>query len=283
MNLESIRKNVIIAIFSDEVLVEQLVLKGGNALELVHRVLSRGSVDIDLSLARDFKNLSDIRERIFRALRQRFRELGFVVFDEQFLKVPREVSNDQMEWWGGYNVRFKLISDELHTRFRGNLDEMNRRAQEVDSLHRRTFKIDISKYEYCEGKESAHLDGHAIVVYSVEMCALEKLRAICQQSREYQPVTHKRPRARDFYDIFAIVTRLGIDLSLPENLKLCRNIFAAKRVPLNLLSRIEQSFDFHSADWESVRAAVVGETFDFEFYFQFVLAEIEKLHSLWKV
>ena len=50
MDFTQIRRLVVIAMFSDDVLMERLVLKGGNALELVHRLVDRGSLDIDLSM-----------------------------------------------------------------------------------------------------------------------------------------------------------------------------------------------------------------------------------------
>lgn len=54
MDLADIRRTVIMAIFADDLLMEKLVLKGGNALELVLGLVTRGSVDIDLSMAGDF-------------------------------------------------------------------------------------------------------------------------------------------------------------------------------------------------------------------------------------
>jgi hypothetical protein len=59
---------------------------------------------------------------------------------------------------------------------------------------------------------------------------IEKLRAICQQMPEYTHRTRHSGRARDFYDIYCVVTELGIDLGSEENLELARRIFAAKQV-----------------------------------------------------
>ena len=42
--LEKIKKLVIIAIFSDDEFMERLVLKGGNALDLVHHITPRASL-----------------------------------------------------------------------------------------------------------------------------------------------------------------------------------------------------------------------------------------------
>src|SRR5260370_29581935 len=77
-----IRRVAIIAMFSDDTLMEKLVLKGGNALDLVHRIGGRASMDIDLSIdGEDFADVEDLRNRIFRALESRFDSEGFVLFD----------------------------------------------------------------------------------------------------------------------------------------------------------------------------------------------------------
>jgi len=281
LDFTEIRRRVIIAMFSDEVLLARLALKGGNALELVHRVLTRGSVDVDLSIEGEFRDVDDTRERIFRALRREFEAVGRVVFDEFFVIVPPGLTEDSTPWWGGYYAEFKLIEKDLADSLGGDLERMRIQAQTFDPRHGRKFRVDISKHEYCTGKVAAKLDGRTIYVYTEEMCAVEKLRAICQQMSAYGR-TNPTPRARDFYDVYATVTRRGLDLSLPENLALFRHIFEAKRVPLVLLARIGETREFHRPDWDAVRDTVAGEVFDFDIYFDFVLDEVAKLETLWE-
>ena len=84
MDFDEIRRLTITALFSDDELYEQIVLKGGNAISLVYGYGSRGSLDLDFSIERDFPELDDTRRRIFKALHQRFSSAGLVVFDEQF-------------------------------------------------------------------------------------------------------------------------------------------------------------------------------------------------------
>lgn len=48
--LDEIRKLGIIAMFSDDELMEMLVLKGGNAMALFYSEYSRASIDLDFSL-----------------------------------------------------------------------------------------------------------------------------------------------------------------------------------------------------------------------------------------
>jgi nucleotidyltransferase AbiEii toxin of type IV toxin-antitoxin system len=282
--LEEIRKRVVRALFSDEQLLDDLVLKGGNALELVHRVVSRGSIDIDLSIPNVFENPDDVAKRIREALVGEFQEVGLTVFDYNFQTLPPGLTDDATPWWGGYRAEFKLISTERERVLGGNLEDMQRQAHPIDDHQGRTFKVDISKHEYCDGKIKFSLDGRTIYVYSLEMCVIEKLRALCQQMPDYAPTenSNKRPRARDFYDIYSAVTRAGLDLSLPENAELCRSIFAAKRVPLTLLGRIEETREYHRLDWDAVQIAIGTEVLDFETYFDFVVEEAAKLEALWK-
>jgi len=98
---ERIKKLVIIAMFSDDVLMERLVLKGGNALDLIHHVSARASVDVDLSMAGDFT--SDERfallGRIEKALRDTFRPEGYQVFDVKLQDQPKALT-------AGFNGRF---------------------------------------------------------------------------------------------------------------------------------------------------------------------------------
>ncbi len=275
-----IRRRVITSLFTDPVLAERLVLKGGNALELAHRVITRGSIDVDLSIADEFEDVVDIGSRMFHALRAEFAAVGYRLFDESFRVVPPDLVDDPRPWWGGYKVEFKLIEEVRAQGLTADLDRMRRESSTVDHRQGRRFSIDISKHEYCQGKVEVELDGQSIFAYSEEMCVIEKLRAICQQMPEY-PLTNRRPRARDFYDIYSTVTRRAIDLALPENLEVFRKVFAAKRVPLRLLARIGRTRDFHESDWDAVRAAVIGEVFEFEIYFEFVVEEVSKLDSLW--
>lgn len=48
--IEQIKKLALIALFSDDDLMNTLVLKGGNALDLIYRVDNRASLDLDFSI-----------------------------------------------------------------------------------------------------------------------------------------------------------------------------------------------------------------------------------------
>lgn len=282
MELDKVKRVAIIAMFSDDVLMRQLVLKGGNALDIVHGISSRGSIDVDFSLPDDFDDAEDCKRRICRALRERFDSAGFVVFDEKVEERPAVVTADRLAWWGGYAVEFKIIPKDRQERLASDIVSMRRQAHVVGPRQRRIFKIDISKHEYCDPKVETELDDYTIYVYSPVMIAIEKVRAICQQMPKYEPVGNKRPRARDFYDVCRILEAREVDLGSPENIELFRAIFEAKRVPLSLIGKIAEHREFHRSDWPAVVDTVSGEVSNFNVYFDQVLDALAPLKSLWE-
>ncbi len=280
MDLAQIRRLVIVAMFSDDELLARLTLKGGNALNLVYRVGSRVSVDVDLSLEADFPDLKDAERRIFEALKVRFSEVGLTVFDQTMVSRPL-IQKAGREKFGGYEITFKLMGSEKYHR----LSDSARRQREsivVGPLNQRSFRVQISTYEYCSGKREIELDDYTISVYTPEMLAIEKLRAICQQMPNYLLRRNQTPRARDFYDIHSVISATQIDLVTPTNLQLARDIFAAKEVPLQLISKICEQREFHRQDWPAVEVSVSGKLRDFDFYFDFVVEHAQLLKALWE-
>ena len=147
----------------------------------------------------------------------------------------------------------------------------------MDSLpigpgQKRVFSVQISKNEYTDGKQEFELDDYRIYVYSLEMLLLEKLRALCQQMKEYEFSSHPTARARDFYDIHLVLTRTGTDLSTEENADLLRQIFAAKKVPVRLLELLPRYRDFHRQDWAAVVNTVPDDLPDYNFHFDRVMS-----------
>jgi len=272
---------VIVALFSDDVLFNHLVLKGGNALNLVHGLGTRTSLDVDFSMDQDFSDIDEARGRIFRALRDRMESLGLVVFDESFRVEPGQPSVSKRDKWGGYQIEFKLIERNKYHALNNEPRKRQIDARVIGPAQERVFKIQISKWEYCDSKEETQLDDYAIYVYPTVLIAIEKLRAICQQMPEYPLRGHKKPRGRDFYDIFTVVTETGVDLASGENLDTLRYVFAAKNVPFSLLRFISDQREFHRPDWANVQNSVSGELRSFDFYFDFVLEQALKLKALW--
>ncbi len=281
MDFAQIRRLVIISMFSDDFLMKRFVLKGGNALNLVHGIGARTSLDVDLSMAGDFENLEEAKKRIFLALKDRFDSQGYVLFDEKLVSRPPSVPVGGTDWWGGYEVQFKIIEKDKIGAVKNNLDKSRIDATLVGPFQQRVFRIQISKHEFCKDKQEAELENYTIYVYTPSMIAIEKLRAICQQMPEYELRGHPAPRGRDFYDIYKTVAEAGVHLATGENLSLARYIFAAKCVPLSLIPRISEHREFHRGDWPAVRNAVAGDLREFDFYFDFVVEETKRLKVLW--
>ena len=281
MDPVEIRRLTIKALFSDDVLLDQLVLKGGNALNLVHRIGNRSSLDIDLSLEQDFSNPKDAQERIFRALGDRFRAEGLLVFDEGFREIASDGEDRLASKWGGYEFTFKVIERMRFDELRGDVRKAQIQSLVTGPNQERTFTIQVSKFEYCADKVAASFDDYTIYVYTPAMIAFEKLRAICQQMDEYPRRKHRTPRARDFFDIVEITTWRDLDFGRPENHELVERIFHAKSVALELISRIPAYREFHRPDWPQVQNAVSIQLQEFDFYFDFVVRQTELLEPLW--
>jgi len=280
MDFAEIRRVTITALFSDDYFLEHLVLKGGNALSLIYGVSDRTSLDLDFSLDSDFPDFEEAKKRITHALVDRFDAAGLVVFDVHLEPKPRLEGEDLKPWWGGYELRFKLIEQQKYEALKHRIEKLRINAMVTGIGQDKTFKVDVSKCEYTVGKAECELDSFTIYVYTPAMIAIEKLRAICQQMPEYPHRGWPSARARDFFDIYIAVKECGVDLASNPNLELIQHMFSAKDVPLKLLSTISGYREFHRPDWDAVRTAVKGPLKEFDFYFDFVLAEIERLKSL---
>ena len=288
LNLEQIKRVSITAMFADDELFDNLVLKGGNALNLIHRLGSRASLDLDFSMQHDWpEELEIFRARVEQTLVKTFQQNGYAVFDVKMEEKPKAISEDMADFWGGYAVEFKLIQLALYEKHKGDINELRKRAVSIGQGKR--FLIDVSRFEYIEGKQVVDLDGYRIYVYSPQMIVCEKLRAICQQMPEYGSVIKRgragSARARDFVDIHVLVTILNLDLTLGQSKETLSGMFQAKKVPLSLLGKISEHREFHRPDFPAVLATVDAGTKleEFDFYFDFVLALVGKLESPWDV
>jgi len=208
--LERIKKLVIIALFSDDELMEMLVFKGGNAVDLIHGVAMRGSIDLDFSLESDFaeRNVQSLQAHFDHLLNTTFRPEGLRAFDVTFERRPRTVSSDLESFWGGYRLQFKVIGIEVFETHKGNLRRQRTAAEAAGPRNSTRFRVEFSRHEYCASKEERELDGYKVYVYTPVMIVCEKIRAICQQMLEYRQVVRKQygaARARDFFDIYVLL------------------------------------------------------------------------------
>jgi hypothetical protein len=275
--IDQLKRLTIVALFSLDELVHRLVLKGGNALRLAYDVSSRASFDLDFSMEGQFElsDLEGIRSRIESRLTQTFEPEGYVAFDVTLEPKPENISPDLEAFWGGYDLQFKIISRRRYDDLGGQLNLIRREAIPSRPGGKARFEIDISRHEYCTGKQTVEIDDFTVFVYTPTMVVCEKIRAICQQAPTYTSFVkkHQAPRTRDFFDIHEVVSRFNINLLAEENLELLRNMFGAKRVPLELLLEIDDQREFHRQGWDALKDTVttVVSLHDFDFYFDFVL------------
>ncbi len=284
-----IRRLAIIAMFSDDDLMNRLVLKGGNALDIAYSMEFRSSIDLDFSMDGEFspEEVGDIEQKLRECLGDTFLTEGYEVFDVTLTERPPEVTLDMADFWGGYLVEFKIMGKAKYRSLAQDLDSLRKQSEEVDLSTRKKFRIEISKFEYCARKREQDLDNYTIYVYSPEQIVIEKIRAICQQMPEYGIIVKSRsqsPRARDFCDIYVTMEHFGIDLTTDQNLDLLRCSFECKRVPLGLISRIRDYRDYHSQAFDAVRDTVYTgiDLKEFDFYFDYVVSKCEKLKPLWE-
>jgi ubiquinone biosynthesis protein Coq4 len=89
---------------------------------------------------------------------------------------------------------------------------------------------------------------------------------------------HPKGRARDFYDIYYLVTNFKIDIK--NNLGLLRSVFSAKQVELSVLQYVESMYKLHKADEASLQATVSPEIYEsFDVYFNYVIGLIKIILS----
>jgi hypothetical protein len=228
------------------------------------------------------EQIAQIAKKIRDAIEKTFFERGYKVFDYSFIEKPSELRKGMKPFWGGYHIEFKVVEIENYNE--ADMLSTRNKAFILGSNEKKAFSIDISKCDYCSSKQEHDIDGYTVFVYSPEMVVIEKIRAICQKMPEY-PHGYKSARARDFYDIYILMEKFGIDLSKEENLELFKLIFGAKEVPLSLILNIGEYREYHRADFPSVVATVISPLGleQFDFYFDYVVKKTETLKILWEV
>ncbi len=286
--IEQAKRLTLIALFSDDELVDRFVLKGGNALNLAYGLTIRASVDLDLSMSNGFApdELDDIRKRLTYRLQQTFRAEGLEPFDIKLQEEPGQITEDLAGFWGGYSLEFKILDADRFQELGGDIKKMRREAQITAPGQRKKIQVDISRYEQCDPKQAFEVDGYTVYVYTPLLLVLEKLRAICQQMPEYDPIVkrmriNRTARPRDFLDLHTLLIHFeDLDIDSDDARKMLSKVFEAKRVPLDLLWLIQDSYEQHASGWKSVEDTVRQdfELQPFDFYFDFVIKLADRLH-----
>lgn len=276
--IEIIKKLTLKALMQDEKLMYGLVLKGGNALQLVYDITDRASMDIDFSIDGDFSetDFQRIKGILDALLNEQFQTEHLVVFDIKFIEKPK--SNTE-KVWKGYNIEFKVTHEDNW--YKDDIEKSRREAIKIIDQSTK-FSVDISSFEYIENAKKFDFDGTILLVYTPEMIVFEKLRALCQCLPEYKtiiPTAKIKGRARDFYDIWNICNQYKIDINSEENVLMLQEIFKAKKVPIEFLDLLNQYKDLQKENWASVEDTLTSKNEGFEFYFAYTMSLIEKIKN----
>ena len=286
INFDEIKKLVIKSLFVDDDFYDLFVLKGGNALSIAYKLSNRSSKDVDVSMAKDFLiENEEVLKKLENAFEKIFKNSEYKTFDFKLSKRPMSIDEGKKLFWGGYLLEFKVIEREKYNE--NDIQTTRKSAINLGKKGSKSFTVDISKYEYTLDKQEMDFDGLSIFVYTPIMIINEKIRAICQQMEEY-PFNKGNPRPKDFFDInlIFITPECGVndEIFLSEhNLNMLKEMFTLKKVPLELIDKISETYDFHNLDYESLKATVpiYIEVKEFKFYFDFVVEKVKKLNSLW--
>lgn len=286
--INKIKRIVITSLVSDDELMETLVLKGGNAISMGYGLEDRASYDLDYSIEEDFPDRDQVAARIEKLLIEGFATQGYVCFDYVFTDKPK-TQTQNLDFWGGYNVIFKLIEEDKLKAIGGDLKvAAARHAIKLTENGSPKISIDISKFEYVgDHKRQMKLDEMEYYVYAPELIVAEKVRALCQKLPEYtteilqqKAPNHEKARARDFYDIYVVTQYAQFDATSPEFIVILKQVFDAKRVPHSYLRRVRSMKEIHRQDFDSLKDTIKDKEAQekgFEFYFDYVMNMFEHL------
>lgn len=270
MTIDHVIETLLLAIYSNKMLADKLILKGGQALRVKEKLINRFSADADFSTPQNIENTEIFFELLHTALSKEFHDQGYYVFSFKFTKRPKTLKTGAPDYWSGWGIEFKIIEANKRNLSKEKLD---REALIPDGAISPRITLDVSEYEYCGSIEKIKI-GHSDVVatsYSRTLLILEKIRAICQQHPKY-PHKNSDQRARDYYDIERLWEKsLQQDdetFFIEELQAHVRSVFAAKDVNTNLLVAIFEAdfIEIQRSGWAQVVDTVKGRLQNFDYY-----------------
>lgn len=295
MDQEQIRNIVITSIFSNDVLLNKLTLKGGHALEL-QGVNVRASQDIDLAISHNIKFTKEENEPLFReSLTTGFAEVGYQVVNFTFNVRPRHKNKIIEDYehqsklqdvvWGGYHIRFGIMPQKRYITLKN--DHVENIGAHADTTwgNKKNIEIDLSKDEYTEPREETDLEGYTIYLYTPIMIVYEKIRASCQQLPQYK-IGSTKERARDLFDIYELLIHnddLHDQMLSPDNIYILKEMFKLKDVDFSLLLQInsykkELFNDYQNNVLPQIRNEKDKQ--DFKFIFNFAEHLFKQIYNL---
>lgn len=286
MTPDEIRNTVLKAIYSEESLIDILVLKGGNALRLLG-VTNRESQDLDFSIKEEIRFTQEKEGALLeKSITKAFDDKGYLVNKFTFKDKPKTRKDYLPPFWGGYSITFSIIDKNKYAdKINKNDTNLNRYAEELLDGTKK-IEIDLSFDEYTEHKVSVELEDIKIFLYSPLMIVYEKIRASCQQLDDYH-LTSSKVRARDLYDIYTTLTNskyidLREEVLNSDNFYILEKTFSLKEVPLNLLTKLNSKKEDLEYDYNTnVKPQIPqnDDTVDFDFLFSYNEELFNLLHE----
>lgn len=285
--VDNIKKILISSIASDDDLMEQMILKGGNAISLGYGLSERPSYDLDYSLEDDFEDHNVVFKRLEELISEGLNTNNYHLYDFNYKIKPMSQTQNH-DFWGGYEILFKVISLDKWKEY--NYDEEKARRGGSVVFHENgspTFSVDISKFEYVEKKKLTTINDINLYIYLPLLIVAEKIRALCQRVPEYtteilqQKEKRLKSRARDFYDIYILKENFPFEHKSDEFIQTLSKVFEAKRVPLDYVYKIYKMKEYHASDFLSVKETSTDKVLkenDFDFFFDYVINIINELN-----
>lgn len=277
---KTLRKIILQSLFLEDILAENLTLKGAQSLALL-KVGNRTTRDLDFSATLDpvQENLEDIFRK---ALKQGFEEnesilvkfsFNFQPRKKESMIIPNPLKPDDEIIWGGYNIKLGALSVAYYQEKKALQQQKGKEFK--PEQYANNAEIDISFGEYTKGRIETDVEGVSVFVYTPLMTVYEKARASAQQLKEYK-ISSVKTRSRDIYDIYQLLTNENLNIKdnlyKPENIEILKNMFQIKGVDTALLNKISDYEKELTKDFQDNVTAQIpqnGEgqnTFHYMFY-----------------
>lgn len=99
-----IKKLILKSLFADDELMEIFVLKGGNALDIAYKMHNRSSMDMDVSMDKDFNDynleVESVKKKLEIAFEKIFINTDYTAFDFNIIIKPRNRDEGSNKTWG---------------------------------------------------------------------------------------------------------------------------------------------------------------------------------------
>jgi len=268
MTIQDVISECVAALYSNDLVRSFLILKGGTALSISENIQKRLSTDIDFSVSGEIENPGMFFGEIANILKDHFFKLNYELFDYKYSVKPSNRSAKDPVFWGGYEVNFKLIPAKHGIEV---IDQKRRNAVIPKGSISSNISLEISEHEFCGLIKKFPFHGSTVCAYDPALLILEKLRAICQQHPNYRYRKFGKNRARDFFDIYQLLSKhrsASFYSTLKDNIY---EVFKAKETPIELARSIfsDDFLALQKDGFEEVRntvSAVEGRIEDFDFY-----------------